>query len=262
MNIQNGSTGTKSESSKTKMKKKKKKSKTKAKTIKTKCDTCNYCCVSLASTSSSTASTLSISSVPFKTESPNNFSNHARACKEKVAFQSGLIFKGLTFAVTTFQTNKKNMKAGSNYSSICNAIKEIGGTVCGTVHRKVSYVVATQAAIQQNTQKIRKASKHNIKIVDIFYIEKCKSAGKILPLEKFLLKPNSIRKRKRNALSSSEQKQQCDNKEKKMKKIATNSDRNNDDATKSFDLGCCCICHGDDPQVDVVLPCPWCANCK
>lgn len=56
------------------------------------------------------------------------------------------------------------------------------------MHKRVNYVVCSRGAFERNTQKVRKAMKIGVDVLDVDYLIKCKEAGKKLPgMEKYVL---------------------------------------------------------------------------
>lgn len=60
-----------------------------------------------------------------------------------------------------------------SYNSVKSMIEELGGKICSTVHKKVNFIISSDAAIKNATQKIRKALKFEIPVLKIEYIEYC-----------------------------------------------------------------------------------------
>jgi hypothetical protein len=70
---------------------------------------------------------------------------------------------------------------------ISAAIRRAGGRVDALVHKKVDFVVADEGAIEQNTQRIRKAIKFDIPIVSEKLIIESLKAGRLVDFKPFLL---------------------------------------------------------------------------
>ncbi|CAM9578806.1 unnamed protein product, partial [Discosporangium mesarthrocarpum] len=59
--------------------------------------------------------------------------------------------------------------------------------VSGIIHKRVSFVVCTESALRQNTQKVRKAVKHGTPLVSQGFIEACLAAGTVVDPSPYLL---------------------------------------------------------------------------
>jgi hypothetical protein len=66
-------------------------------------------------------------------------------------------------------------------------LKLIRSTQIATVHKRVNFLICSGPALDRNTQKVRKARKLGIKIVNAEYLEACMSTGKQLPLTDYIL---------------------------------------------------------------------------
>jgi len=176
------------------------------------------------------------------------------------------LFNGLILAISTLESKQTNTTSSSattiNTSSIMNnktlkqTLKSHGATISPQVHKKVHYLIATDSAIQNLTQRVRQAYKRNVDIVNVNWIDEC-------------IKKNTTKKCSRvdveiylcNELVET----LIDEKEREKKK--QNSNREDDGNTSDIpaedtngwstpiELDCCCVCHenGDDN-------CPWCTG--
>ena len=70
---------------------------------------------------------------------------------------------------------------------ISAAVRKAGGRVDALVHKNVQFVVSDEGAIEQNTQRIRKAVKFGIPIVSEKLIIESLKAGKLVDHTPFLL---------------------------------------------------------------------------
>jgi hypothetical protein len=73
---------------------------------------------------------------------------------------------------------------------LINTIKSHGGTISNTVHKRV-YVVLVDSlgtAITQNTQRVRKADKFRLPVVDERFVDACVSAGRVVDISEYLVK--------------------------------------------------------------------------
>jgi hypothetical protein len=65
------------------------------------------------------------------------------------------------------------------YSSITQALEDLGGKISNTVHKRVSFVVATKRARLRETQRVRKAAKLGIRILDADAVSRACESGSI-----------------------------------------------------------------------------------
>jgi NAD-dependent DNA ligase len=78
------------------------------------------------------------------------------------------VLKGSIFAVTG--------NFGKVRDSVFALIKDLGaGDISPTVHKRVDFLLADDAAVSSETKHIRKAVKYGIKIVPLTYLEECKN---------------------------------------------------------------------------------------
>ena len=124
------------------------------------------------------------------------------------------------------------------------------------MHKRVHALIVSDAAVRNSTQRVRKALKLGIPIVDIGWIEACIKDGNRVDWADY----------SRN----DEAKKAADAKKKASAAVASGAegcdvkfDVSNDDAnavsgwSEAVELDCCCVCHenGD-------LECPWCTGEK
>jgi len=176
------------------------------------------------------------------------------------------LFNGLILAISTLESKQTNTTSSSattiNTSSIMNnktlkqTLKSHGATISPQVHKKVHYLIATDSAIQNLTQRVRQAYKRNVDIVNVNWIDECiknttKKCSRV-DVEAYIC----------NELV----KTLIDEKEREKEKQKT-SDGGDDGNTSDIpaedtngwstpiELDCCCVCHenGDDN-------CPWCTG--
>lgn len=53
----------------------------------------------------------------------------------------------------------------------------LGGTYCATVHKNCAFLFATQGAVGRKTQRVRRAIKCKVPIVNLEYLSACESTG-------------------------------------------------------------------------------------
>ena len=142
-----------------------------------------------------------------------------------------------------------------NYKGLLSLCQSGGAKVGSQVHKKVFCVVATINAIEGKTQRVRKAWKKGIPVVQVEWVRKCLREGRLLPFGDNLVAASSSSPPNKNVMSSIERKGAT---------LETTAD--DDDADyhigvsskeTSLDLGCCCVCH-ETGKAD----CEWCINCS
>ena len=61
-----------------------------------------------------------------------------------------------------------------SYNDVKKMIEELGGRVSSTVHKRVDFVIASDIAVENATQRIRKAHKFDIPVLKVEYVEYCR----------------------------------------------------------------------------------------
>ena len=143
--------------------------------------------------------------------------------------------------------------------SLKTILQTTGATISPQVHKKVHYLICTQSAIDNLTQRIRQAIKRNVDIVSVDWVKKCISDNKRVDVTLYLC--NEVAR------------EIMVEKEREKKKKSGGSDGNdaedggydsdilpqddNGGWSEPVQLDCCCVCHenGDDN-------CPWCHDCN
>ena len=164
--------------------------------------------------------------------------------KKKKTTRSARPLNGMTVAVSSASqgAGDGNSSAGARYKQIVQLCKDAGATVTAQVHKKVRYVIATEAATDNSTQRVRKAWKKGIPVVTVAWIRQCIKEKKLVDVDAFLLQEKEVEV----SLST--------------KKVTSRSNKPVDDLetiARTVDLGCCCACHEAD-----AVDCPWCADCS
>ena len=176
------------------------------------------------------------------------------------------IFNGLILALSTdnkqYQSNTDDKQSGNNEDDQYNNLKPLklllqtaGATISPQVHKRVHYLICTQSAIDNLTQRIRQAIKRNVDIVNVDWIKKCIQDNNRVDVSPFLCNEIAreimIEKEREKKMNSSDGKGNTD---------GYDSDIPKDDNagwSTPIELDCCCVCHenGDDN-------CPWCVDCN
>lgn len=154
--------------------------------------------------------------------------------------------QGMIVAVSTLDVKgRAHTDAQSSYKAISDLCRSLGASVTSQLHSRVTCLVCNQSAVQHATQRVRKALKRNVPLVDVAWVRRCHEEGTRIEHDEYCLNELAI-----NVLKS--------------RTIAVDTA---DDAIDLHDipdsgwseptsLGCCCVCHenGDDK-------CPWCLEC-
>jgi len=178
------------------------------------------------------------------------------------------LFNGLILAISTLESKQTNTTSSStttikdssiNNKTLKQTLQSHGATISPQVHKKVHYLIATDSAIQNLTQRVRQAYKRNVDIVNVNWIDEC-------------IKKNTTKKYSRvdieSYLCNGLVKTLIDEKEREKKKQNQQKSNGEDNGNTSdipaednngwstpIELDCCCVCHenGDDN-------CPWCTG--
>ena len=203
--------------------------------------------------------------------------------------------KGKTIAVSALQGNSDGDEVADltsdhinyyTYKKLRALGESLGATVTGQVHRRTDCVVATQYAAaaatngtssrqqqqqkqQQPTQRVRKAWKLQVPVVSVQWMEDCRTRNLCVPFEpKYIWQEESsqstsrpTKRRRRDdaeeetaVVSAVQQQQQRHNKKRKASSpiVAV--------LERKLDLGCCCLCHDEDSDLQT-SECEWCVDC-
>jgi BRCA1 C Terminus (BRCT) domain len=180
-----------------------------------------------------------------------NWSLEAKDEAQKPPIPSSSLFAGMTVAISTLvKDDDDDHHAATSYQKVAELARSHGAKVSGQVHSKVHCVLCTPAALEQATQRVRKAKKKQIPLVDGQWLYECIQQAKKIPWDKFLWKYPEDDPR----ISPPEP-------------IVVNSgtipetkeeeDLPDTGWTEPVDVGCCCVCH-ENGDTD----CEWCVSCS
>ena len=195
----------------------------------------------------------------FETTNPVTFSNHVRLCKSKQTAASAvsncLHDQTISFSLWT----KPDATRPYDESDLRATLVSLGGTFSATVHKKVRLLIATRDAVRRGTQRVRKAAKKNITIVQPEWLKACAAnKARVNPADYALAYT-------RPTTSSTTSKEDANVND----GITGDLDKEDAEAAEdlkssllmehvqTFDLGCCCGCH-DNPSA---TSCEWCPEC-
>ena len=177
-------------------------------------------------------------------------SNNRKKRRKKCNSSKELLpLSGMVLAISTLAV--KNQQHQNSYKTTADRCRALGAMVTGQVHKQVTALICTESAAKKATQRIRKALKKSVPIVDVSWLDRCVEKGVAVPRDGYRLDETA-----RNAV--------LDNKAMTTQDTETHPKDNNvhvdvaenDGWSEPVELGCCCVCHenGDDD-------CPWCHDC-
>ena len=163
--------------------------------------------------------------------------------------------KGKLVAVSSLidQAERSCEDSYAHLSGICTAA---GAKVSSHVHRKVFCVIATESAIKQQTQRVRKAWKFGIHVVNVMWLHD----GFPVNFEAYTV-PSDLRKKHPSASSPTINKTtRVQHDVPDDTKPESKPDLSLPAASEiTIDLGCCCVCH--DTSSIGTPDCEWCVEC-
>lgn len=192
--------------------------------------------------------------------------------------QTAKILNGIKLAISTYDQEKQNQRVNPNTESNINSYKSVmsdclacGAQVTSQVHKRVYALICTKPAILRKTQRIRKALKLGIPLIDVSWVRDCMSEQTRIGFSsssgeeksKYLLNEyakklfeNSDGAVKNNKILETQAETKYDGSPEndltsKIKKVIEKYGTWSD----PVDCGCCCVCHenGDDE-------CKWCVS--
>jgi BRCA1 C Terminus (BRCT) domain len=165
-------------------------------------------------------------------------------------------WKGKVVAVSTLaDTTSKNDSEAVTYKQVALLCEQLGAKITGQVHKKVHCVVASDEAAglgqNQATQRVRKAWKKGIPVVNVNWVKEYIATknysyfqtAHIPPQNQTSPSPKATSSQRSNTIAQSSQSEQ-----KFVDKGL---------AERHLDLGCCCVCHEHGTKA-----CPWCVDCS
>ena len=209
------------------------------------------------------------------------FSNHVRECKNK-AFEGVVrdgkgkpVLNGLVLSISVWQApaTLTAVRSSASVSRIWDETKvkvllrELGAKHSRNVHKKVKYLIASEAAVKRNTQNVRKAAKRGIPIILPTFLVACKSRKCHVDAAPYLLTQKKESKHKALAPlpGGGEMVVMNEADSEKEKKDVAEAERELGcsvlmEHAETFDFGCCCSCHDSDCWLDGKKPtdCDWC----
>jgi hypothetical protein len=181
---------------------------------------------------------------------------------------SSMLFQGLIISISTFESKQDNEVDDDkgttlssnddfhNYKTLKQILQSHGATIASQVHKRVHYLIVTNAAVQYLTQRVRQAYKRNVTIVHVSWVQECITMGKIVDI--------TTSKHLCNDEVACLVNEKIDNKT-GNNNIAMMSPSITDNTTTGWStpilLDCCCACHDvNDGDHDDNNNCPWCVK--
>jgi len=150
---------------------------------------------------------------------------------------------------TNSRDNDDNQTAPNTYKRVCRSCRGLGADVVDLVCKRVDLLLCSDAAVQQSTQRVRKAIKRGKPLVSLNWLEQCRKQGRKIDIEEYRLDENAEDTNK--------------NRQDHLTLVKDKVDGSVDEAipgagwSEPKDLGCCCVCHENGTTAD----CPWCVDC-
>lgn len=154
---------------------------------------------------------------------------------------------GKVIAVTTLAESSA-ASSPENFKTVMTLCKEAGAKASNQVHKKTFCLVASESAVAGETQRVRKAWKKGIPVVDVGWVRQCVEDACLQPFGEFLVGADSSKRKTKVGKAPKDW-------------VASVKDDANllreEGWSKSVDLGCCCSCHET-----TATDCEWCVECS
>ena len=82
---------------------------------------------------------------------------------------------------------KQHESDSSSYKAVVSLCKSLGASISGQVHQRVYAVICNRSAVSQRTQRIRKAQKKRVLLLDVEWVRQCKLQRKRIKTDPYLL---------------------------------------------------------------------------
>lgn len=152
-----------------------------------------------------------------------------------------LPLKGLTLAISTLDVKgQQHENRDLSYKTIQSLCIELGAKVTGQAHKRVSALICTVTSLQNATQRVRKAIKHDIPLLDVAWLHECQKKEARIAFDEYLLDKKLVSDKKKESGSNPDYEEVPEK-----------------GWSEPVAFGCSCVCHENlDPD------CPWCADCS
>lgn len=204
------------------------------------------------------------------------------------------IFDGMLVAVSNFNSTsetEEEARGGStsiahdvpdvgnqehySYKGIAQRLRTGGAKVSSQVHKRIHALIASNVTSYNHreytltarstpilTQRIRKALKFNIPIVDVSWVEDSMNKGQRLDMQPYLFNRNAVTIDTQMATKRAQahaKEPRTSNQDSPENDQSGGSTTTNKNTNSSISLGCCCACHDCE---NAVYDCPWCISCR
>ena len=169
------------------------------------------------------------------------------------------ILNGLVIAVSTLDVKGKQHESdSSSYKAVVSLCKSLGASISGQVHQRVYAVICNRSAVSQRTQRIRKAQKKRVLLLDVEWVRQCKLQRKRIKTDPYLLDFPAVEDAEKYQPIKQKQENQLDN----NVHFFTNEEEQcinveSTGWTAPVQLDCCCVCHENGDE-----NCKWCVSCN
>jgi hypothetical protein len=163
------------------------------------------------------------------------------------------ILNGLTVSVSTLEVKgESHSDADASFRAVSDLCASLGASVSSQVCKRVNLLVCTPSAVDNATQRVRKAYKKKIPLVDMQWLVECQKQRCKLDIDEFRLdekaqKAIESRANKRNNPKDFPNESRELDKEENLPEAGW---------SEPVSLGCCCVCHENGSEAD----CKWCTD--
>jgi len=157
--------------------------------------------------------------------------------------------------------------AADNYKGISELCRRLGARTTGQVHRKVDCVLASKTAVDGDTQRVRKARKKGVPVVDIEWLRNFDGGATTtyIPFDAYVIAADDKKPTASIIASNQTNLKQCATSEAAAAAAAAAASAVPVPSeiagwSEAVDLGCCCVCHESGAPIED--DCPWCVECS
>lgn len=170
----------------------------------------------------------------------------------------GSPLKDLILAISTHDGAENEGQSTStrdvSYNSVAKLCREAGATVTGQVHKRVCFLICTPSSVRKATQRVRKAIKKGIRLIDVTWVQRCLEENQKVDHVQFcldhLFEPTTRQ-------SSDQEKTDTGISDELHVSKAQAPLEHEEGWSEPVDLGCCCVCHENGAD-----DCEWCVDCS
>lgn len=188
----------------------------------------------------------------------SNPTTHHHKSKPK---KSKSILNGITVSVSTLEVKgESHSDADASFRAVSDLCVSLGASVSSQVCKRVNLLICTPSAVENATQRVRKAYKKRIPLVDMQWLHQCQRERQKVEIDDFRLDDKA-----KAAIESRASRLEEDASQLETKQNTTKNDDKSEvgeeplpDAgwSEPVSLGCCCVCHENGSEAD----CKWCTD--